>query len=310
MKAATRLSIYGACLAVLLVAGLAVGKQTNFGRVAVTSGGHGNHAEETAVKGLPGGLQVSQNGYTLELNEPVVDGGDREVSFRIIGAGGQPLSRYEESHDKRLHLIAVRRDLSGFQHVHPTFDRASGTWRSNLALSGGSWRLFADFVPTGGEATTLATDLLVNGDNATQGLPQPSRTATVSDPAGDYTVTLRGDLTAGKHSMLTLEVSQDGRPVTNLQPYLGAYGHLVALRQGDLAYLHVHPGGEPGDGKTKPGPQIEFGAEVPSAGRYYLFLDFKHQGTVRTAAFTLDTGAAQAAPKPSKSQQTDEGHSH
>ncbi len=88
--------------------------------------------------------------------------------------------------------------------------------------------------------------------------------------------------------MLTLRVSRDGQPVTDLEPYLGAYGHLVALREGDLAYLHVHPGGEPSDGQTLPGPDIEFGAEVPSAGGYHLYLDFKHAGVVRTAQFTLD----------------------
>ena len=85
--------------------------------------------------------------------------------------------------------------------------------------------------------------------------------------------------------MLKLSVAKDGRPVTDLQPYLGAYGHLVALRGGDLAYLHVHPDGEPGDGKTSPGPDVEFGAEVPSVGSYHLYLDFKHDGVVRTAEF-------------------------
>lgn len=42
--------------------------------------------------------------------------------------------------------------------------------------------------------------------------------------------------------------------VTDLKPYVGAFGHLVALRAGDLAYLHVHPDGAPGDGRTAPGP--------------------------------------------------------
>ena len=83
-------------------------------------------------------------------------------------------------------------------------------------------------------------------------------------------------------------MSRGGVPVTDLQPYLGAYGHLVTLREGDLAYLHVHPGGEPGDGTTRPGPDVEFGAEVPSAGRYHLYLDFRHDGVVRTAPFTLE----------------------
>ncbi|MEU7865015.1 hypothetical protein AB0B91_65845, partial [Nonomuraea sp. NPDC049141] len=70
-----------------------------------------------------------------------------------------------------------------------------------------------------------------------------------------------------------------------------AYGHLVALRQGDLAYLHVHPHGEPGDGRTRPGPEVSFSAEMPSAGAYRLYLDFKHGGVVRTAEFTVVAGS-------------------
>ncbi|MCW2879772.1 MAG: hypothetical protein JWQ95_3872 [Sphaerisporangium sp.] len=88
--------------------------------------------------------------------------------------------------------------------------------------------------------------------------------------------------------------------ITDLQPYLGAYGHLVALRAGDLAYLHVHPDGEPGDGKTPAGPEITFYAEVPSGGDYRLFLDFQHARAVHTADFTVhaDPATAAATTKP------------
>jgi hypothetical protein len=86
--------------------------------------------------------------------------------------------------------------------------------------------------------------------------------------------------------------------VTDLQPYLGAYGHLVALRDGDLAYLHVHPDGAPGDGRTAAGPQVTFYAEVPSSGSYRLYLDFQHAGTVRTAEFTAVAGTPAATPTP------------
>jgi hypothetical protein len=70
--------------------------------------------------------------------------------------------------------------------------------------------------------------------------------------------------------------------VSDLQPYLGADGHLVALREGDLAFLHVHPeeGSAPGE--------IRFAAEFPSAGRYRLFLQFRHSETVRTVAHTIE----------------------
>lgn len=103
----------------------------------------------------------------------------------------------------------------------------------------------------------------------------------------------------GRTSELTLTVSKDDGPVTDLQPYLAAYGHLVALRDGDLAYLHVHPDGAPGDDRTKPGPQITFFAGIPSTGDYRLHLDFQHQDTVRTAEFTATARQQDADAQPS-----------
>jgi len=250
-----------------------------------SDGGHASAGSEEAV-GLPGGLMVSDGGYTLALQDKVSRAGrGKEISFVIEGPHG-PVTAYDVEHDKRLHFIAVRRDFSGFQHVHPKLSD-DGTWTTSLDLAPGQWRVFADFKPTGGEALTLGSDLSVPGRMDFVVLGQTTRTATVDG----YTVELTGDLVAGEHSMLKLRVSRNGRPVTDLQPYLGAYGHLVALRGGDLAYLHVHPDGEPGDGKTEPGPEIEFGAEVPSDGEYHLYLDFKHDGVVRTAQFQLDATA-------------------
>ena len=83
-----------------------------------------------------------------------------------------------------------------------------------------------------------------------------------------------------------LTVRRHGDLVTDLEPYLGANGHLVALRTGDLAYAHVHP---VEDDDAEPGV-VTFDAELTSAGRYGLFFDFKHNATVHTAAFTFDQG--------------------
>ena len=82
--------------------------------------------------------------------------------------------------------------------------------------------------------------------------------------------------------MLTATVTRDGEPVTDLQPYLGAYGHLVSLRDGDLGYLHVHPRDDTGPGRRSPSTPSS-----PTEGRYRLFLDFRHGGSVHTAAFTV-----------------------
>jgi len=249
---------------------------------------------------IPGRLMTSQDGYTLTLDRAQAPAGSAvPVSFTITGPDGAPVTSYDVQHEKQLHLIAVRRDFSGFQHVHPTLD--GGTWSTDLALTPGSWRLFADFKATGGEALTLGTDLAVDGVYEAAPPAEESRTATVDG----YQVTLDGDLSAGADAMLTLSVSKDGRPVTDLQPYLGAYGHLVALRGGDLAYLHVHPDGEPGDGTTQPGPDVVFHTAVPSAGTYHLYLDFQHDGVVRTAAFTVTAGESRPQEHGESS-----GHAH
>ena len=86
---------------------------------------------------------------------------------------------------------------------------------------------------------------------------------------------------------LAFTVRRNGRAVTDIHPYLGARGHLVALREGDLAYLHVHPESEATEGRD-----IRFAVEYPSEGRYGLFLQFKHAGRVRTAVFTRESGEA------------------
>ena len=238
---------------------------------------------------------VSQDGYTLQLEETELEAGAQTVQFKIIDSGGDPVTRYVPNHEKDLHLIAVRRDSTGFQHLHPTLDD-SGTWSAQVDLTAGTWRVFADVQPEGtDEPMTLGTDAHVAGEFAPEPVPAPGRTATV----GDYTVTLDGDLAPGKARDLSLRVTRDGKPVTDLDPYLGAYGHLVALRSGDLGYLHVHPEGEPGDGATRPGPEIAFTTTAPSTGTYRLYLDFKHEGTVRTAEFTVAAStAASGAPAP------------
>ena len=299
----TAARVGGFLLALAAVFGLALAVGTRVGAVGEPAeahstsgsahGGAGGHETSSSVTtdegspAVPGGLMNTQDSHTLSLlNSQTPAGANRQVSFIVTGPDGKPVTAYEREHDKDLHFIAVRRDFTGFQHVHPTLG-PDGTWRTDLDLTPGEWRTFADFTPAGGDALTLGADLAVPGDYAPAEPSVENRTATVDG----YTVTLVGDLVAGEHSPLTLRVTKGGEPVTDLQPYLGAYGHLVTLRSGDLAYLHVHPGGEPGDGKTKPGPDISFGAEVPSRGAYHLYLDFKHDGVVRTAQFRLETTA-------------------
>ena len=231
---------------------------------------------------------MAQDGYRITpVTTSLTAGAATDVAFRITGPNGRPVTAYTPTHDKDLHLIVVRRDLSGYQHLHPRM-AGDGTWSVPLPVAAaGQYRFFADFQPAArSEPLTLGVDLPAAGAYQPRPLPPPTRTTTVDG----YQVSLAGELVPGTDSTLTLTVSKDGKPVTDLQPYLGAYGHLVALREGDLAYLHVHPeGAATGDrraGRT-------FHARCPRR-RYRLFLDFQHAG-VRTAEFTATPSTGDAA---------------
>ncbi|MDQ3485619.1 MAG: hypothetical protein M3445_09480 [Actinomycetota bacterium] len=272
------------------------------GHDADHEGGTPSPGTEPAAE-TPGGLMVSQNGYTLRVADQQAAAGDSvDVAFTIGGPDGRPVTAYDVEHEKLLHLIAVRRDFTGFQHVHPELG-SNGVWTTQLDLTSGQWRLFADFKATDADPLTLGADLAVGGVYEPATASTESRTAKVDG----YTVNLEGDLEAGTDAELTLSISRDGEPVTDLEPYLGAYGHLVALRGGDLAYLHVHPDGTPGDDSTQPGPDVVFYAGVPSRGAYHLYLDFKHQGVVRTAEFTV---AAGDEAKSGEEHGDDDAHDH
>lgn len=302
MKTGARLTIYGLGLVVAFggafgLAGAAVPTSVvNDWTKGTTMDGHdGGHetdattatvsadASADALKGLSLGL----DGYVLSpVEAPAGVGAPGELRFRILDTAGDPVTEFVTAHDKDLHLIVVRSDGSLFRHVHPVLDESTGTWALPWEwTAAGSYRIFADFTPVGADAPalTLTRTVQVAGEFAPVE-PQPTRIAHVDG----FTVSLEGDLIAGSAQELTLAIAKDGTPVTGLEPYLGAFGHLVALRDGDLAYLHVHAEGEEPEAGETSGPDISFAAEAPTAGRYLLYLDFQVDGQVHTAEFVVD----------------------
>jgi hypothetical protein len=297
MRTGYKVALYGVALAVIFGGTWAVGAAAGPTPTQEAPLAHNeSHNEPEAEPGrLPPGLSVSDNGYTLQLQE------QESLGFYINGPDGKPVTKFAVEHEKRLHLIVVRRDGSNFRHVHPEM-APDGKWSVPLKLDeAGSYRVFADFKPEDGPKTTLGADVQVAGDYRPRQHPN-SRTFTVDG----YEVTLNGELSVGTASTVTIAISKNGAPVTDLQNYLGAKGHLVALRSADLAYLHVHP---------EESAEVKFAVEVPTAGTYRLFLDFQHEGKVRTAEFTLSTAgvAIPAAPQTQTQPQPHEegeGHGH
>ncbi|WP_243228390.1 heavy-metal-associated domain-containing protein [Microbacterium sp. CIAB417] len=306
MNTVGRLGLYGAGLVIAFGAAYAAaGALVPASIVAEwTQAGHAEpagHAEQEQQGADPApkeeqnvsGVTISASGFVLNRVEaPAETATQGTLSFRILTTAGEPVTDFETAHGKQLHLIVVRSDGSGYRHVHPELDAATGTWSLPWTWdAAGTYRVYADFTADGRSAT-LSRQVDVAGAVA----PRPATAIVTKDEVDGFDVAVSGDLVAGTGSELTIEVTRDGEPVTTLEPYLGAFGHLVALREGDLAYLHVHAHGEEPQPDDLAGPTVAFTAEVPSAGRYLLYLDFQVDGEVRTAQFVLDAAASASVP--------------
>jgi len=277
-----RLGAFAILLAVLAGAAALVGRAS--GLEVEESAGHESsgetpHGDGAAASTGGNGLSDSAAGLRLQLEQAeLAAGASSRLRLSIVDLQGEPIGPLPVANgEPALHLILVRRDLSDYQHLHP---KPSGDrYVVDLALPRpGVWRAYADF-EVEGEKVVLGRDLFVPGEFAPQPLPP------VADAArtGRYDVELgRKEVRPGAEATLRFRISRAGEPVESLQPYLGAAGHLVAIREDDLAYLHVHPL----ESSAKGG--IDFGADFADPGRYALFLQFKHAGRVRTARFTVE----------------------
>ncbi|MEV6113719.1 hypothetical protein AB0L59_14660 [Streptomyces sp. NPDC052109] len=254
-------------------------------------------ASDDGMASMPGmdtastanGLAAAEDGYAMTSPASALPAG-RAAAYRfaITGPDGRPVTDFAVDQTKRMHFYAVRSDLTGFQHLHPAM-AGNGTWTAPLAtLRPGTWRLYASFTPGSGagkgKGFVLSRTVKVSGMVMTSPLPQASGTVTVDG----YTVAVKGDPMAGMAHQLTATVSRDGKPVTDLQPYLATYAHLTAFHQGDLAFAHLHPETKADGGHG--GPTLTFHAEFARSGNWRLFLQFRTGGKLHTAALTLRVG--------------------
>lgn len=230
---------------------------------------------------VPGADGTSSHaaGLRLEPTDAVIGAGElTRWQLRVTDRSGMAVTRFQRDQTKLMHLIVVRNDFTGYQHLHPTLGRG-GIFSVELRLpKPGIYRAIADFT-TGGKRYALGVPIKAPGRSSAIPLPAESMKA-VTD--GYSVMAMHDPIGAGSDAQLDFTIERDGRPVTTLLPYLGAYGHLVALRKPTLAYSHVHPTAED-RGKGA----IGFSAEFTKSGTYRLFLQFRTGSGVHTAPFTV-----------------------
>ncbi len=219
------------------------------------------------------------------------------IEFTVRHPGtGKLVDSFELVHDKRYHLFLISQDMSEFQHVHPEL-QAGGSWALDVTLpKAGYYWVVSDFVPTGGSPQFVARPLVTagfDGDIVTSGAHLvPDSLLTKMIDGTTATLALEpSTLVAGEygHLMFTLTDSTDGAPVTDLQPYLGAFGHTLIMSEDmrDAVHSHPSPGPDSDVSKGRGGPHVTFEGYLPRPGVYRAWTQFLRNDRLATFSYTF-----------------------
>jgi Heavy metal binding domain len=246
--------------------------------------------------------------YNIELSTvPAAIKTSEPASFTLAvrdPGKGELVTRFETVHEKRYHLFVVSRDMEVFQHIHPEQQR-DGRWKIDVTLpKAGSYQLLSDFLPTGGSPQFIGRTIETAGfdGDLESDTPHLVPDSVLTRTVGSITAHVELEpsiLVEGQfgHLMFTLSDAKTGRLVTDLQPYLGAFGHALILSEDMRDYVHSHPFESPENDVTKGvgGPTVTFEGYMPKAGRYRAWCQFQRNGEVITIPFTLNVATVEEA---------------
>lgn len=196
------------------------------------------------------------------------------------------VTRFLQVHERQFHLFIISRDLARFAHVHPE-PRSAGEFMLEQALQPGEYMLIGDFVPAGGTPQTLHRAIVTPGYRGDLFTSPPRLKASAADQIVDgLRVTLDTErveaLRAATLRFVVADVAT-GAPVRDLEPYLGASGHLLIVNPELTTAAHAHP-----DGDAAGGSALVFHQVLPQAGPVKMWLQFQRQGKVFTVPFIIE----------------------
>lgn len=230
-------------------------------------------------------------------------------------------------HNHLMHLFLIRvPKMDHFLHLHP--DRTDGgEFVIQLPnLPAGRYQIFADVVHQTGFPTTMVGEVElpdissrpVSGDDsewAGSALLANTNSGTKSVlPDGGQMIWERSamPLKAGTLIDFRFRVEDaEGKPVQDLEPYMGMAAHAEFVRSDLSVFAHVHPAGSAPmaalelaqaglpayDGQTQSmasdmamppaslSPEVSFPYGFPKSGDYRLFVQVKRAGQVETGVF-------------------------
>ena len=222
----------------------------------------------TLVAGLP-----DPHEYPVDLKL----GRDGLMTFRMLDpTTSRPVTHFLEVHEKLFHLFLVSKDLRYFAHEHPVMQPDGSFQFASKLPGGGQYRLLCDFYPEGGTPQLVAKTVILPGE------PLPPLLRDANNMAASL-VTEPVKPIAGTKTMLFFKLD----PADGLQPYLGAWGHMLAASEDLIDMIHGHPAFGEGAGT------IQFNVIFPRAGNYKLWVQFQRLGVVNTVEFNVPVSLLQ-----------------
>jgi hypothetical protein len=215
---------------------------------------------------------------------------------------GAQAKAFAVMHDKLFHLFVISRDLEEFAHIHPDQHDDGSFSIVHTLPKAGHYKLYADFLPLGGGAqitgypfATVGVDTDIVAARAK--LSPDAVMAKVVDGVKVDLITERATILGGEDVDLIFRFTHGttDASITDLEKYLGAFGHLVIISEDMTEYVHAHPREETQPDPNAPvlgGPEVIFDATLPKPGRYRMWLQFQRKGVLSTVSFTF------AAPRP------------
>ena len=232
------------------------------------------------------------NEVVPEINKPFT------AQFAILDTERKAnVTTFRTLFEKQLHLILLDSKLEHFQHLHPTLDNDVFSFTTQVSKES-KYYLYLNYEPFGFGERHSELHIQTAGGFPEKNTMEPDRSLVKN--TDDYEVTLekRSDFSANKlmsnEQIFKFNIldKKTGQPVKDIQPYLGAFGHVSFINRDTYEFHHLHPKEYIANPDSKGGPAIEF-AYMPSqikitSGIYRLFLEFKHNDSIKLVNYTIE----------------------
>ncbi len=205
-----------------------------------------------------------------------------QVTLREPGHGGI-VAHLVDVHERPLHLFIVSRDLDTFAHVHPE-RRPNGSFAISHDLPPGAYGVMADFLPATGTSQLLQRVIVTPGYRGSLFSVPVLTPGSLEHATAGLRIRLdRMDLRARRPSVVRFQIADESKqPITDLEPYLGAAGHLIVVSPDLTTAFHAHP-----ENAATHGPDVVFDPIFPAPGLYKMWVQFQRKGQVVTAPFVV-----------------------